>query len=96
MIINSTTIQIVTYSQPNTYTVNKIKYMKNLVAIKLDLTNVSTHFKQRAKEAEFQGKKDLIKEGSGHSHSQRMNKVRAHRTAKTTVELPYTLIGYLQ
>lgn len=80
MIINSTNIQIVTYSRPNTYTVNKTKNnytvnrtknMKNLVAISLDLTNVSTHFKQRAKEAEFQRKKDLIKEGSG--HSQRMN-----------------------
>lgn len=57
MIINSATIQIVTYSQPNTYTVNKTKNIKNLVAIKLDLTNGSTHFKQRAKEAEFQGEK---------------------------------------
>lgn len=57
LIINSTTIPIVTYSQPNTYTVNKTINMKNPVAIKLNLTNVSTHFKQRAKEAEFQGKK---------------------------------------
>lgn len=52
---------------------------------------MSQHFLTKNQGGRVPGKKYLIKEKSG--HSQRMNKVRAHRTAKTTVTVPFNRLS---